>query len=921
MAQMPTIASTAGRRILPSADLRVDGVSPAAFGAAVGAGLQQLGDAGADAGKAVQQFELVKQEEANRLAEFDRQTTFVAFGSDQATKLEEAKRGLSGPAQDFTKTTMAAFDADAAAFLEKVPERDRHAWQARMGQLRAGFAGDALRAEFGQRDSYYKTTIADSLGKLQNGAMQQPDKLADWLAQGDAIIGASGLSAQDKLEYSTRWKGAVSVAAAQGDVMRDPEGAITRLGGVDHVTALEAAGKIGGGANVPVPGGTAAYVDPLRGRGGSPIQGGGYGAKRDYGAHQGTDFTGARGTPVQSGAGAGTVRVSHSEKGGNIVTIDHGGGVVTRYMHLDRVDVKDGQRVTGDTVLGSVGATGRASGPHLHYEVIVGGKHVDPTGLAGKPMPAQARAAAPGVPAAPAATAVAPQNGQTELPPVDPRYAELPFEARAQLIGSAQQEIDRRQQVEYAAEQEAHNDWLNGFMTDLLDGKAGRADIEAARSAGHLTDYSEIAQATNIVEQREQKTAALSLYNAMLSGGGQFNPYDDNAKNAVNAAFTAQAQVQGSNPLQVAMNIWQRTGVLPDAGATMLRGGLVSTDANQVAMAASVASNMLQRNPNAFAGVQGGNDIEQAAALYSHYVNDLGLTAQDAAQRVAQRNAPDVRRRVDVNKPAIDAFRTKLRKTDVGNLLSNAFGGWLSIDPEFTAPEQVNAAAQDYADFAAEHYEQHGDEGAAQAYAMAQMQKLYGSVNGRLMKFPPTRAYPAVQGSHDYIFEQAAGDIQRVTGRKIAPDKIYLMPIPTATAQAFRAGRPTPYSVHYIDTVGGQEVYRTLPGVAFTADVAAVQRAAYPAFARARDRELLKQSEARTVTLRDIQDANPRNAGEGVWAYSQRMGRLLAEAQTALHEDQARVRRENPTSRRDRQKKDESTRAILRSRNQFGTYN
>lgn len=849
MAQMPTIASTANRRIMPSADLRVEGVSPAAFGAAVGAGLQQIGDAGADAGKAAQQFQLAKQEETNRLAEFDRQTAFVAFGSDQATKLEEAKRNLSGPAQDFTKTTMATFDADAAAFLEKVPERDRHAWQARMGQLRAGFAGDALRAEFGQRDSYYKTTIADSLGKLQNGAMQQPDKLADWLAQGDAIIGASGLSAQDKLEYATRWKGAVSVAAAQGDVMRDPEGAITRLGGVDHVTALEAAGKIGGGANVPVPGGTAAYVDPLRGRGGSPIQGGGYGAKRDYGAHQGTDFTGARGTPVQSGAGAGTARVSHSEKGGNIVTIDHGGGVVTRYMHLDRVDVKDGQKVTGDTVLGSVGATGRASGPHLHYEVIVGGKHVDPTGLAGKPMPAQARAAAPGVPAAPAATAVAPQNGQTELPPVDPRYAELPFEARAQLIGSAQQEIDRRQQVEYAAEQEAHNDWLNGFMTDLLDGKAGRADIEAARSAGHLTDYSEIAQATNIVEQREQKTAALSLYNAMLSGGGQFNPYDDNAKKAVSAAFTAQAQVQGANPLQVAMNIWQRTGVLPDAGATMLRGGLVSTDANQVAMAASVASNMLQRNPNAFAGVQGGSDIEQAAALYSHYVNDLGLTAQDAAQRVAQRNAPDVRRRVDVNKPAIDAFRTKLRKTDVGNLLSNTFGGWLSIDPEFTAPEQVNAAAQDYADFAAEHYEQHGDEGAAQAYAMAQMQKLYGAVNGRIMKFPPTRAYPPVMGSHDYIFRQAQGDIKGVTGRDIPADRIYLMPIPTATAQAFRAGKPTPYSIHYIDKVNGQDVYRTLPGAAFTADVSAAQREAAGEFSRAQA-ERRRRDESIKATLR-----------------------------------------------------------------------
>lgn len=855
MAQVPTIASTANRRILPSADLRVEGVTPAAFGAAVGAELQQIGEAGVDAGKAVQQFELVKQEEANRLAEFDRQTQFVAFGSDQATKLEEARRDLSGPAQDFTKTFMGGFDTDAAAFLEKVPPRDRHAWQARMAQLRAGVAGDALRSEFGQRDSYYKTTIADSLEKLQNGAMQQPEKLADWLAQGEQIIGASGLSAQDKLEYVTRWKGAVAVAAAQGDVMRDPEGAITRLGGVDHVTALEAAGKIGGGANAPTPtGGKAAYVDPLRGRGGAPVQGGSFGARRDYGAHQGADFTGARGAPVMSGAGGGVAKVTRSENGGNIVTIDHGGGVVTRYMHLDRVDVKDRQRVTGDTVLGSVGMTGRTSGPHLHYEVIVGGRHVDPTGLAGKPMPAQQASAAP---AAPSKGASVPQ-GPTDLPPVDPRYADLPFEARTQLIGAAQREIDQRQQVQYAAQEAAHDEWLNGFMTDLLDGKAGRADIEAARRSGVLTDYSEIAQATNIVEQREAKTAALDLYKAMLNGGGQFNPYDDNARKAVNAAFTEQAKVPGANPMQVAMNIWQRTGVLPDSGAVMLRGGLVSTDANQVAMAASIASNMIQRNPNAFAGVQGGSDIEQAAALYSHYVNDLGLTAQDAAQRVVQRNAPEARRRIDVNKPATDAFRAKLRKSDVGNMLSNAFGGWFTIDPEFTAPEQVNVAAQDYADFAMDHYEQHGDETAAQTYAMQQTKKLYGAVNGRLMKFPPTRAYPAVQGSHDYIFEQAAGDIQRVTGRKIAPDKIYLMPIPSATAQAFRAGRPTPYSVHYIDTVGGQQVYRTLPGVAFTADVGAAQREAAGKF-----------------------DA----------------------------------------ARRERQRRDENTRAILRSRNRFGTYN
>jgi soluble lytic murein transglycosylase len=132
------------------------------------------------------------------------------------------------------------------------------------------------------------------------------------------------------------------------------------------------------------------FADPLRGRGGKPVKGGQFGAPRDGGSrtHAGVDFTGQRGQPVMSGAGGGTARVSRSAKGGNIVTIDHGKGVVTKYMHLDTVSVKDGQTVTDQTVIGGLGNTGVSTGPHLHYEVYVGGKKVDPTGLAGSRGPA-----------------------------------------------------------------------------------------------------------------------------------------------------------------------------------------------------------------------------------------------------------------------------------------------------------------------------------------------------------------------------------------------------------------------------------------------------------------------------------------------------------------------------------------------------
>ena len=85
--------------------------------------------------------------------------------------------------------------------------------------------------------------------------------------------------------------------------------------------------------------------------------------------------------PISSGYGGGVARTSSSKNGGNIVTIDHGGGVLTRYMHLDKVNVRDGQQIGPDDVVGLLGRTGRASGPHLHYQVLVNGRPVNPASL------------------------------------------------------------------------------------------------------------------------------------------------------------------------------------------------------------------------------------------------------------------------------------------------------------------------------------------------------------------------------------------------------------------------------------------------------------------------------------------------------------------------------------------------------------
>ena len=66
---------------------------------------------------------------------------------------------------------------------------------------------------------------------------------------------------------------------------------------------------------------------------------------------------------------------------GKIVVLDHGKGLLSYYIHMSEIDVKEGDLVTKGQMLGKVGATGRVTGPHLHWGVRVGGARVDPASL------------------------------------------------------------------------------------------------------------------------------------------------------------------------------------------------------------------------------------------------------------------------------------------------------------------------------------------------------------------------------------------------------------------------------------------------------------------------------------------------------------------------------------------------------------
>jgi len=94
--------------------------------------------------------------------------------------------------------------------------------------------------------------------------------------------------------------------------------------------------------------------------------------------HAGLDVAVGTGTTVTAPADGVVVNVGDYFFNGNTVFIDHGQGLITAYMHLSRTDVRAGQPVKKGETLGAVGATGRVTGPHLHWAVILNNTPVDP---------------------------------------------------------------------------------------------------------------------------------------------------------------------------------------------------------------------------------------------------------------------------------------------------------------------------------------------------------------------------------------------------------------------------------------------------------------------------------------------------------------------------------------------------------------
>jgi hypothetical protein len=186
---------------------------------------------------------------------------------------------------------------------------------------------------------------------------------------------APGMSGWDvaELQFALAWHGFPN-ATIDGGFGAHVERALKKFQRWSHLPADGVAGPATLKAlRRPLPLCPIALAWPLRAPVGSPF------GPRGTGFHPGIDLTAATGAPVGAAAPGLVIFAAYDAGGyGTLVEVAHGGGVVSMYAHLSTVSVRVGQRIATGARVGRVGATGEATGPHLHFEVRVRGAAVDP---------------------------------------------------------------------------------------------------------------------------------------------------------------------------------------------------------------------------------------------------------------------------------------------------------------------------------------------------------------------------------------------------------------------------------------------------------------------------------------------------------------------------------------------------------------
>jgi murein DD-endopeptidase MepM/ murein hydrolase activator NlpD len=235
--------------------------------------------------------------------------------------------------------------------------------------LFADSEGGQIKESAADRADKLFVTINRSLRDIDTAQVKQVQLLADTARSGaDRIQAALAATGETAIEQEPTSEGGPFIAADSAEAMSSFSAQVQELDTAltEFRQARKQARRIP--LTNPAPG---ADITSTFGTRRDPLLG-------TAAFHSGMDFRGATGDPIRATAAGKVVSAGRNGGYGNMVEVEHAGGLTTRYAHMSRIDVAEGDAVAAGDVVGAVGSTGRSTGPHLHYEVRRNGDAINP---------------------------------------------------------------------------------------------------------------------------------------------------------------------------------------------------------------------------------------------------------------------------------------------------------------------------------------------------------------------------------------------------------------------------------------------------------------------------------------------------------------------------------------------------------------